>query len=219
MYQRIKLVPLAILALLLTALSLPASAQVLYSNLPWTDGGGPCIGANGANATGVAVRTPGGMFYSIESVRLSMHDVGETSNFDVRVYADNAGFWGAEVGAFGIQAGSGIVYDAYEFFPVAPIVLSPNTVYWIVATVPDEDAGCAVGWNNDGSTPTGVFSYVTAIQVTGGERNERDSGLTLEIFGVEAGGVPPVPGLGSWGLLLAILLLAASGGLLIRRHH
>ncbi len=222
MFHRIKLTPLAILALLLTALSLPASAQVLYSSMPWDDSGGPCIGNNGVNATGLAVRTPSDSYYFVERVLLSLHDVGDPSNFDVKIYSDVQGGWDSVVGSFGVLSGpGGSDISDYEFYATAPIILSPDTVYWVVATVPDEASTCAAGWNAYGSAPSGPFSYVDALQFYDGIFNQPDPTITLVILGgpTDAPVMVPVPGLGNWGLLLAILLLAASGGLLIRRYY
>ena len=79
----------------------------IYTNMPWSGGGGPCIGENGLRATGVALQTPAGDPTAVGTVVIDMHDVDAASNFDVRLYSDSAGFWDVELAAFPIMSGPG----------------------------------------------------------------------------------------------------------------
>jgi len=204
----------ASLALALGLLSLgTAQAQtVLYSTLPANPNGGPCFGAG--NLAMVEVSTPAGTPYQISDATVRMHHASDAAaSFTVGVYTDNAGVPGTLVGTLGTATGNGLgTMDLYALTPASPIALAASTNYWVVASSTSAN-GCAFGWTESGSAPSGVFSYVNERQFFGGSWNERAGDhFALDLQGVAAAPVAtvaPVPTLSQWatGLLLVLMLL------------
>lgn len=226
MYYRLKQTGLVALALSLFTLSLPAFGQTtVFSNTPWSTGNAICVGeflsVPGARKVGVAVDTLD-MNFQVTSVALHIQDLGSASNLDLRLYSDNGGDWGSELATFGIQAGpGGDTFSSIEFMSAAPIALASGTVYWFVLTVPDEANDCAAAWGYDATIPAiGDLQWADAQSCDQISCVQRGPFFGLEVFGNASAAAPTgIPTLGTWGLLSFILLLAVSGGLLVRRYH
>ena len=71
MKNGIRGVVLFVVVALLVAGASPVAAQVL-SNRPWTDFGGPCMGADGANLTAVRFTVPIGEPYMLNTVTVKL---------------------------------------------------------------------------------------------------------------------------------------------------
>ena len=198
----------------LFALGVAQAQTVLYTTLPAAPNGGPCFGAG--NLAAVELATPAGAPYQIGSATVRMHHYQDaTASFTVGVYTDNAGVPGTLVGSLGTYAGNGLgTQDLYTLTPAAPIALAASTNYWVVASSASAN-GCAFGWTQSGSAPSGVFTYVTERQYFGGAWNDRaGADLALELRGATIAppvGIAPVPTTSEWvlGLMATLMLFAA----------
>ncbi|MCW8984343.1 MAG: hypothetical protein OQK55_03300 [Thermoanaerobaculales bacterium] len=206
---------LVVVVALIVGSALPAGAQVVLSNRPWTNEGGPCVGADGANLTAVRFTVPVGEPYSLNTVTVKMHEVVSGVPLVMTLHDDAFGAAqpGNVIATLGTQTlGASNSYLEYVF-PGGGQTLGGGLSYWIGVTVLDP-AGCAAGFDFNAAAPTGVFTYSTTLQGIGGVYSPPGF-VDIEIDAAFA--AVQVPTLGKVGGVALVLLLAGAGVIALRR--
>jgi predicted transcriptional regulator len=138
-----------------------AFADVVYTTLPGVFSSG-AAGLGNFHYAGIAFRTPPGQPYAIDSVRLNLWNNTNVPDpqFVVELYDDNAGVPGSLVATIGTGT-MDPTHDVLEVAtPAAPVALTPDTVYWIMAYSPG-NAVASVSWFGGGVSPAGsTFPHV-----------------------------------------------------------
>lgn len=207
-----------LMSVLIVSLAVPAaaSAEVLLTNKPWAESGGVCLGVDSDDNTWQvgAKFTVGPHAIRFGSVEAKFHDPGPDSVFHADLHADSDGpDWGSVIASLGSGSDGDSEFPELEFYPGAEIILNPLESYWVVVSVPGEDEVCTGAWPVSPSANEGFLEYSGTWYKQTGEGPLPP--VQIEISGDVL--VPQIPSLNQWGLLLTILLLAAAGGLAVRR--
>ena len=145
-----------------------ADAVVVLSNRPWSDVGGICIGENGTWYTSVRFTVPTADSYILNSVTVNLHEVEGGATAQMTLHDDAFGTTerGNLIATLGTRTlGAPDSFLEYTF-PGGGNLLGAGASYWISVTVPDA-ARCAAGFSDNGTPPTGIFTYSTTVAVQG----------------------------------------------------
>jgi len=212
-------VVLFVVVALLVAGASPVAAQVL-SNRPWTDFGGPCMGADGANLTAVRFTVPIGEPYMLNTVTVKLIEVVGGVPAPMTLHDD--AFGAAQPGNVIATLGTHLLGAPYSFleyaYPGGGQVLDGGSTYWIGVTILDPN-DCAAGWNQNGFAPVapiGVFTYSTTVQGYGGGWGAVPP-VNIEIDAAFALVAVEVPTLSSIGGIVLVLVVAGAGVIALRR--
>jgi hypothetical protein len=193
----------------------PAAAQIVLTNRPWTNEGGWCVGADGANLTAVRFTVPVGEPYSLNAVTVKLHEVVGSVPAVMTLHDD--AFGAAQPGNVIATLGTntlGAPNSYLEYvYPGGGQVLNGGSSYWIGVTVLDP-SGCAAGFDLNSAAPTGTFTYSTTMQGVGGSYSSVTP-VDIEIDAAFA--AVQVPVLGRVGAAVLVLLLAGAGVIALRR--
>ena len=215
MKNEIRVVVLVAVVVSVLGGALPADAQVVLTNRPWTNEGGWCMGADGANLTAVRFTVPIGEPYTLNTVTVKLHEVvgGVPAPMTLHDDAFGAAQPGNVIATLGTHnLGAPNSYLEYEY-PGGGQVLDAGSTYWIGVTVLDP-SGCAAGFDMNSAAPTGAFTYSTTMQGTGGAYSSVTP-VDIEIDAAFA--AVQVPTLGRVGGAVLVLLLAGAGVIALRR--
>jgi len=211
---------LVLISIFSVSVAIPAAAtsvDVLMTNQPWQSSGGVCFGKNEDNVWTLGLKfTVGASDVLLSSVEAKFHDPGDDSVFVAGLHYDGDPAWGSELASLGEESGSGSQPEL-KFFPDNPVWLSSGSSYWVVVSVPGEDAECTGAWGAATAPTHGMLRFDTSWAI-------QSSGSFVEWgfpFKIQINGHPelyPVPTLSQWGLLLTILLLASAGAIVIRKY-
>ena len=160
-----------------------ADAIVVLSNRPWSGvGNGYCSDNN--ITVGVRFTVPTGDAYVLNSVTalLGASIVNPQAQFTLNDDAFGTTQPGNVIVTLGTQTLSGT--SSEYTFPGGGNLLMPGTSYWIVLSV--LDSTICPGYWSEGTTPAGIFTYSTAVQVINGTPVTRPP-LDVEIDADTAG--------------------------------
>lgn len=175
------------------ALQLTASAQYVISNLGIT---GDTSFALNSSSSPAASFTVGSQAHTLDAATLRLS--GERANkggdgvvtYHAFIYSSSGGEPGSllySLGSYTDSSGDHSAYSAHAFTAPGGSLLSPNTTYWVVATVNSGDSG---SWEAKfppvGSSGVGGWSIGASSRFIG-ETFQYDS---IPLFGISATPVP-----------------------------
>ena len=146
----------------------PAHAVFVYNNLASTQDGSDAVFSSGPLADSFSTNARGGALGTV-SVVLGNQNVGFSGRLSVGLYSNAGNAPGAllvSLGGIDFSAVTSGVYKTYMFGATSPIVLAPNTRYWIEIL---SAAPTAIDWSfsNDAAAPgvAGEFTYSATLGV------------------------------------------------------